>query len=394
MPTSVKHAFLLAACLTLGLAACDGQTQASAPPQQKPQPVEVSIMTVERQAVPITVELSGRTSAFRISEVRPQVTGIVKKRLFDEGSLVVAGQTLYQIDAAPYEASLASTRAEVQRAEATLWAARAKAERYNKLVSVDAVSRQNYDDAMAALKQGEAQVAAAKAAVAAAEINLAYTNVKSPISGRIGKSAITEGALVTANQAATLAVVQQLDPIYVDVTQPASDLLRMRRDIAEGRLTATADHAPVTLLIGEETYDRTGALKFSDVTVDQGTGTVQLRAVFPNEDGLLLPGLFVKARVEQGVRPHAILVAQRAVTRAANGKPQVWVVGADDTVAPRPVETERVIGTDWLISAGLQGGERIVVEGFQKIRPGSPVTAVPMTQKTTAGLAAGASHSR
>ncbi|WP_316978194.1 efflux RND transporter periplasmic adaptor subunit [Shumkonia mesophila] len=393
MTISATHASLLAAFFSLSLAACDSQTQASAPAQQ-PRPVEVSVVTLEKQAVPITVELPGRTSAFRISEVRPQVTGIVKKRLFEEGSVVAAGQTLYQIDAAPYEASLASARAEAQRAEATLVAARSKAERYNKLVTVDAVSRQNHDDAIAALKQGEAQVAAAKAAVEAAAINLAYTNVKSPISGRIGKSAITEGALVTANQAAALAVVQQLDPIYVDVTEAAADLLRMRRDIAEGRLTATADHAPVTLLIGDEIYQRTGTLKFSDVTVDQGTGTVQLRAVFPNQDGVLLPGLFVKARIEQGVRQDAIVVPQRAVSRSTDGKPLVWVVGADDTVSPRPVEIERILENDWLISAGLEDGERVVVEGFQKIRPGSHVTAVPMTPKVAAGSAAEASRSR
>lgn len=393
MTISATHASLLAAFFSLSLAACDSQTQASAPAQQ-PRPVEVSVVTLEKQVEPITVELPGRTSAFRISEVRPQVTGIVKKRLFEEGSVVAAGQTLYQIDAAPYEASLASARAEAQRAEATLTAARSKAERYNKLVTVDAVSRQNHDDAIAALRQGEAQVAAAKAAVEAAAINLAYTNVKSPISGRIGKSAITEGALVTANQAATLAVVQQLDPIYVDVTEAAADLLRMRRDIAEGRLTATADHAPVTLLIGDEVYQRTGTLKFSDVTVDQGTGTVQLRAVFPNQDGILLPGLFVKARIEQGVRQDAIVVPQRAVSRSTDGKPLVWVVAADDTVSPRPVEIERILENDWLISAGIEDGERIVVEGFQKIRPGSHVTAVPMTPKVAAGSATGASRSR
>jgi membrane fusion protein (multidrug efflux system) len=394
MSISAQHASLLAVFLSVGLAACDGQSQASAPAQQTPQPVEVSVVTVEKQAVPITVELPGRTSAFRISEVRPQVTGIVKKRLFEEGSVVAAGQTLYLIDAAPYEASLASARAEIQRAEATLAAARARADRYNKLVGVDAVSRQNYDDAIAALKQGEALVAAARAAADAAAINLAYTTVKSPISGRIGKSAITEGALVTANQAAALAVVQQLDPIYVDVTQAAADLLRMRRDIAEGRLTARAENAPVTLLIGDEAYQRPGTLKFSDVTVDQGTGTVQLRAVFPNEDGILLPGLFVKARIEQGIRQDAILVPQRTVNRGTDGKPLVWVVGADNTVSPRPIEIDRVLGTNWLVSAGLDGGERIVFEGFQKIRPGSPVTAVPATPKTTAGLAAGASGAR
>ncbi len=393
MPMIAKHAPLLAAFLALGLGACDGQTQASAPAQQKPQPVEVAVITIEKQAVPITVELPGRTSAFRISEVRPQVTGIIKKRLFEEGSVVAAGQTLYQIDAAPYEASLASAKAEVQRAEATLSAARARAERYNKLVGVDAVSRQNYDDAIAALKQGEAQVAAARAAVEAASINLAYTTVKSPISGRIGKSAVTEGALVTANQPASLAVVQQLDPIYVDVTQPAAELLRMRKDIAEGKLAAAAD-APVTLLIGTDSYARPGTLKFSDVTVDQGTGTVQLRAVFPNEDGILLPGLFVKARIEQGVLRDAIVVPQQAVTRGSDGKPLVWVVGGDNTVAPKPIQIDKVLGNNWLVSDGLKGGERIVIEGFQKIRPGTQVTAAPFAQKPPAGLAAGGTGSR
>ncbi len=394
MSRTATRISLLTALLSLGLAACDGgTTQTAAVPQQPPAP-EVAVVNVEAKPVPIIVELPGRTTAFRVSEVRPQVTGIIKKRLFEEGSLVAAGQPLYQIDAAPYEASLASARAERQRAVATIASTQAKADRYKALVTVDAVSRQNYDDAIAALKQAEAQVAAADAAIEAAEINLAYTDLTSPISGRIGKSAVTEGALVTANQSAPLAVVQQLDPIYVDLSQSAADLLRMRKEIAEGTLVANAEQAAVTLVIGNQVHGRKGQLKFSDVTVDPGTGTVQLRAVFPNEDGALLPGLFVKGRVEQGVRQTAILVPHRAVTRAPDGRPMVWVVGDDDTVSPRPVETEHSFATAWLISRGLTGGARIVVEGFQKIRPGSKVTVAAKTQDVAARPTTDAPHSR
>lgn len=393
MSLSLKHLSLLSFVLLPALAACDSQVQASA--QQPPQrPPEVEVVTVKRHAAPVTVELPGRTSAFRVAEVRPQVTGIIKQRLFEEGSTVAAGQKLYQIDAAPYEASLASARAELQMAETALSAAQTKVDRYSKLVAVEAVSRQNYDDAQTALAQSQAQVALAQAAVDAAEINLAYTSVNSPIAGRIGKSAVTEGALVTANQPTSLSVVQQLDPIYVDMSQSAADLIRMRKAIADGELVSRSEHAPVTLYLGKEPYGITGRLTFSDITVDQGTGTVALRAVFPNQDEILMPGLFVKARVEQGVREDAVVVPQQGVTRGPDGKPMVWVVDSDGTVAPRPVTTVQAVGDSWIVSDGLDGGEQIVVAGFQKIKPGIQVTPVPRSPDVAASAASGASTLR
>lgn len=358
--------------------ACKDEEQAAAPAGGAPKAVAVTVYTVEKKPLQVSTELPGRTSAFRIAEVRPQVTGIIQERLFEEGALVEAGEQLYQIDPAPYEAELASAKADLQRAEASLANANARVNRYDQLVQNDVVSRQNYDDAIAAQRQGRAEVAAANAAVDAAEINLQYTRVSAPIAGRTGKSAVTEGALVTANQDTLMTVVQQLDPIYVDMTQSASQLLKLRREIAQGQLTQTVERTPVSLILdGDNHYALQGELKFSDVTVDESTATVQLRAVFPNPNNELLPGLFVKAVIEQAVRNDAILVPQRAVGRGPNGQALVWVLGEDNTVSPKTIKTEQAMGNTWLLADGLNGGERIVMEGLLKVSPGAKVDPTP-----------------
>ncbi|PWC55699.1 hemolysin D [Azospirillum sp. TSH7] len=388
-----------AACLIVLLAGCNQQKQAGGQPQGGGPP-EVSVLTIEPQRLTVTTELPGRTAAYRIAEIRPQVSGIVLKRLFREGSDVKAGDQLYQIDPATYQASLASAQADVQKAEANLQAARNKASRYGDLVKNSVVSKQDFDDVQASLKQNEAQVAAAKAAYNLASINLNYTKVFAPISGRIGKSAVTEGALVTANQATALATIQQFDPIYVDVTQTASQLMKLREDMATGRIRpAEPGKIPVTLFLnsnasGDDTaYPAKGELQFSDVTVDAGTSSVQLRAVFPNPNKDLLPGLFVRARVEQGVAENAITVPQAAVARGPDGSARVWVVGADNKVNPRTIKTERAVGNVWLVSDGLVVGERVVVEGLQKVKPGAEVKPVP-AQNALASLPEKAASAR
>lgn len=381
----------MAASLTVALGGCQETKQAGGPPPVPPP--EVTVATIEPRPLAVTTELPGRTAAYRVAEIRPQVSGIVLKRFFREGSDVKAGDQLYQIDPAIYEAELAVAQADIQKAEANLQAARNKAARYNDLVRNSVVSKQDYDDAMASLKQNEAQLAATKAAYNLARINLDYTKVFAPISGRIGKSAVTEGALVTANQTTALATVQQLDPIYVDVTQTASQLMQLRQAMASGRIRpAEPGKIPVSLFLhaSEAPYAQRGELQFSDVTVDPGTSSVQLRAVFPNPERDLLPGLFVRARVEQGVAEGAIAIPQAAVTRGPDGSPQVWVVGDDNKVTLRPIRTERAVGNAWLVAEGLRPGERIVVEGLQKLRPGAEVKPVP-AQSTLAALpAAGA----
>jgi membrane fusion protein (multidrug efflux system) len=364
-------------CLLAPLAACNEQSAAAVPPAPPPPP-EVSVVTTQPQRVPVATELPGRTAAYRVAEVRPQVNGIILKRLFVEGGEVKAGQQLYQIDPAPYAAALQSARAELAKAQAAAKAAATKAARYKELVNRDVVSRQAFEDTIAAEEQTEAQVAVAKAAVEAARINLDYTKVFAPIDGRIGGSSLTEGALVTANQVTPLATVTQLNPIYVDVTQSSADLMRLRRDIAAGRLSGgDGAKAAVRLkLDGEQAYPEQGVLQFSEVTVDPTTGSVRLRAVFPNPQQELLPGLFVRAIVEQAVKENAILVPQQSLVRAADGSTSVWVVGADNKVAARRVTATQALADQWLITSGLEGGERVVVEGLQKIRPGIEVRAV------------------
>lgn len=360
---------------------------------QKPPagPPEVGIITIQPQRAVITTELPGRTSAALVAEVRPQVNGIIQKRVFTEGSDVKAGQLLYQIDPATYQAAFASARAAEARAEANLLPARLKEERYKELVKIKAVSQQDYENTYAAFKQAEADLAFAKAAVETARINLAYTRVTAPISGRIGRSTVTDGALVTANQAAALATIQQLGSMYVDITQSSAELLRLQQSLASGQLTkGGAARAKVKLLLENgATYPLEGTLKFSDVTVDPSTGSVTLRSLFANPQQLLLPGMFVRAVVQEGVKEQAILVPQRGVTRNPAGNPMVMVVGAEEKVEPRLIKTDRTVGDSWLVTEGLKPGDRVILEGLQKARPGTPVKAVPFGSKPAEGPPAG-----
>ncbi|MHB8150982.1 MAG: efflux RND transporter periplasmic adaptor subunit, partial [Desulfobulbia bacterium] len=328
--------------------------------------------------VTLTMELPGRTSPRLIAEVRPQVGGIIQERLFVEGSEVKAGQVLYRIDPATYQAAYASAKAALARAEANLLPARLKEERFRELVAINAVSRQEHDDASAMLKQAEAEVAANQAVVDAARINLDYTSVKAPISGRIGRSTVTGGALVTANQAAPMATIQQLDPVYVDVVQSSAELLRLKRNLANGEIKGQdAGQTKVTLVLEDgSSYPQEGVLKFSEVAVDQSTGSVTLRALFPNPEQLLLPGMFVRAIVQEGVSEQAILVPQRGVSRNPKGEAMVMVVGADEKVEQRVIKVSRTVGDNWLVSDGLQAGERVILEGIQKARPGTQVKVV------------------
>ena len=354
-----------------------GKKPAGGPPPSGPP--EVGVVVVKPERVALTSELSGRTAPYMIAEVRPQVGGIIQKRLFTEGSDVQAGQVLYQIDPASYQAAFASAKASEARSEANLIPARLKEGRYKDLVKIKAVSQQDYDDAYAALKQAEADVAATKAAVETARINLAYTRITAPISGRIGRSTVTNGALVTANQPAALATIQQLNSMYVDVTQSSSELLKLKQNLASGLLKqGGASQARVKLLLEDgSAYPLPGTLKFSEVTVDQSTGSVTLRAIFQNPKQILLPGMFVRAILEEGVSPQGILVPQRGVSRNPKGEAVVLLVGAEEKVEPRLIKVVRTVGDDWLVSDGLKAGDRVIVEGLQKARPGTQVKAVP-----------------
>ncbi|MFT3847956.1 MAG: efflux RND transporter periplasmic adaptor subunit [Propionivibrio sp.] len=380
--TAIASALILAAC-----------GQSNAPAGMAPgagAPPEVGVFTVETQTVPVTSELSGRTVANVIAEIRPQIGGIVQKRLFREGGDVKAGELLYQIDPALYQASFDSASAALAKAEANVSTTRLKAQRYQELIADKAVSQQAADDAKTALLQAEADVASAKAAVEAARINLAYTRIVSPIAGRISKSAVTQGALLTANQATPLATVQQLDPINVDVTQTSTEILQMKRAMEEGRIKGSGDgQAKVKLILDNgEVYPVEGKLAFSEATVDAGTGSVTLRAVFPNPKRDLLPGMYVRAVIEQGVRENSIVVPQQGVAHDPQGNAVGMVVNAEGKVEARPLKTERAIGNQWLVSDGLQAGDKLIVEGLQKARPGAPVTAVPVGAKAAAPQAA------
>jgi membrane fusion protein (multidrug efflux system) len=347
---------------------------------------EVGVMTITTAPVTLTMELPGRTSPHMLAEVRPQVGGIILKRLFTEGSDVKAGQVLYQIDPATYQATSASAKAALARTEANLTTVRLKAERFRELAAIKAVSQQEYDDVSALLKQVEADVAVSQAAVDTAHINLEYTSVKAPISGRIGRSTVTDGALVTANQAAPMATIQQLDPVYVDVTQSSAELLRLKRNLANGQIKGKNEsQAKVKLLLEDgSSYPQEGTLKLSEVAVEQETGSVTLRALFPNPDQLLLSGMFVRAILEEGTNDDAILVPQRGVTRSPNGSAMVMVVGAEEKVEPRVIKVSQTVGDNWLVSDGLKAGDRVILEGLQKARPGTAVKVVPFGSKPDA----------
>jgi membrane fusion protein (multidrug efflux system) len=345
---------------------------------------EVSVITIETQRVTLSTELSGRVAASLTAEVRPQVGGIIQNRLFTEGSDVKAGEVLYQIDPASYQAAHDGAQAALAKAEANLLPVKLKADRYKELLTSEAVSGQDLDDAVAALKLTEADIQSAKASLEAARINLAYTKVTAPISGRIGRSSVTNGALVTASQPTPLATIQQLDPVYVDVTQSSSDMLRLRKALESGRTTTSEKQAKVALTLDDGSqYPQPGILKFTEAFVDESTGSVTLRTLFPNPKLTLLPGMFVRATLEEGVREQGILVPQRGVTRNPAGSAMVMTVGADEKVEPRVIQADRTVGENWLVNEGLKPGDRVILEGLQKARPGTPVKAVPFEEKTS-----------
>jgi len=359
----------------LSMTACRRQ----AGPQQAPGLPEVATVTVERKPVLLTTELPGRTSPYLIAEIRPQVNGLILKRLFTEGADVKAGQELYQIDPAPFQAAINNARAALGRAEASLPAIQSRADRFRQALADKAVSQQDFDDADAALKQAQADVEYWKAMVETAQINLNYARVVSPISGRIGTSTVTDGAIVTAYQPTPLATIQQLDPIYVDVPQSTTELLRLKWRLEDGRLTRDGTNASqVELLLPDGTrYRHQGTLQFQDISVDPTTASVRWRMVFPNPDGVLLPGMFVRAVVKEGVNEQAILIPQQTVSRDPKGNPVALVVDAEGKVAQRPLKVERTIGDQWLVSAGLEAGDKVIAEGMQKARPGAAVKEVP-----------------
>ncbi len=351
---------------------------------------EVSVITVQPQKVELTTELSGRVAASLTAEVRPQVSGILLKRLFIEGADVKEGDVLYQIDPSSYQAAFDGAQAALAKAEANLAPVKLKAERYEELKKSEAVSVQDYDDAVATLKLTEAEILSAKAALEAARINLAYTKVTAPISGRIGRSAVTNGALVTANQATPLATIVKLDPVYVDVTQSSTDMLRLRKALESGLLRSGAKQAEVTLTLDDQSqYPETGVLKFSEAFVDEATGTVTLRTQFPNPKLTLLPGMFVRAKLTDGVRENAILVPQRGVSRNPAGDATVMAVNEQNIVEQKVIKADRTVGNNWLVSEGLKPGDKVILEGLQKARPGTPVKAVPFGEKPQAPPAPG-----
>lgn len=366
-------------CLAAVVAAAALATGCGAPSGPMPGGMtpEVVVVTLKPQSVALTRDLPGRVSAYLVAEVRPQVSGIVKQRLFTEGSSVKAGQPLYELDDAIYRAQLNSARATLQKAQATEAAAQLTAARAAEMIKIDAVSAQDNDNAIAALAQAKADVAAAQAAVDSSAVNLGYAHIVSPISGRIGKSGITQGALVTAQQAEALATVQQLDPIYVDVNQSSSEWLQLKQDIDAGRVQAGASGAPARIVLETGTaYPTEGKLQFTDVTVDPTTGNFLLRVVVANPNALLMPGMYVRAVVGEGTRPQGLLVPQRGVTRDAKGAAIALVVGADGKVEQRELQVSRTVGDQWLVEGGLADGDRVIVEGLQKVKPGMAVKVV------------------
>ncbi|MFA5073130.1 MAG: efflux RND transporter periplasmic adaptor subunit [Nitrospirota bacterium] len=363
-------------------------------PKQPPPPPEVSVIMVKPQRVALTMELPGRTSAHLLAEVRPQVNGVIQNRLFTEGSDVKAGDILYQIDPAMYQAAYNNAKATLARAEANIIPAQLKAQRFEELIKIQAVSRQDYENATAALKQAAADVESARAALETARINLAYTRVAAPISGRIGRSSVTTGALVTASQPSALATIQQLDPIYVDVTQSSSEMLRLKQALASGQLKKSGrTGAKVKLLLENGIpYSLEGTLKFSEVTVDQSTDSITLRTVFPNPRHTLLPGMFVRAVIHEGIAEKGILIPQQGVNRNPKGESIALVVDDAGTVQQRLLILDRAIGDQWLVVSGLSSGDRLIVEGMQKVRPGTTVKTVPFIENKTAAAATSGSE--
>jgi membrane fusion protein (multidrug efflux system) len=360
------------------LAGCNQQPAAQSTARTvKP---EISAVTLHPQSVAITAELPGRTSAYLVAEVRPQVSGIIRNRNFKEGSEVKEGDVLYQIDPASYQAAYDSAVAALQKAEGAVPNAQAKLDRYTGLSAQSAVSQQNFDDAKSTLVQAQADVASAKAALETARINLDYTKIRAPISGRVDASTVTVGALVTAEQTTALTTIRQLDPINVDVTQSSTNLLKFRRAVADGSLKTSGDNVSVRLTLEDGTqYKETGKLEFAEAAVAETVGTLNVRAVFPNADRILLPGMYVRATIQEGVAEDSFLVPQRAVTRNTKGEPIAMFVNADGKVQQRVLNIQRSIGNSWLVSGGVQEGDRVVVEGVQRIRDGQEVNVASVT---------------
>ena len=369
----LKWSVVLAALAALWLSGC-GKSKAVAPPSP-----EAAVITVKAQRLVLTTELPGRTSPFLVAEIRPQVSGLIQKRLFTEGSDVNAGDLLYQIDPAPFQAALDNALAALGRSEANLLPVSSRAERFKKLLADKSVSQQDYEDAEGARRQAEADIKYWKATAETARINLGYARIISPISGRIGRSTVTDGAIVTTYQPVALAVVQQLDPIYVDVTQATGELLRLQKNMEQGQLRhdGTSQNTVRLILENGTPYSLEGTLQFRDISVDPSTATIILRTVFPNPKGILLPGMFVRAVIEEGVNEDAILIPQQSVARDPKGNPQVMIVDAGGKAQVRRVTIDRDVEDKWLISAGLAPGEEVIVEGLLRIRPGVPVRAVP-----------------
>ena len=375
-PPRRTHCVIAALCAGL-LAGCDaGRVDATGRGQQGGPP-EVAVVTIQPRSVTLTADLPGRTVPYAVSDVRPQVGGILKARLFTEGSRVQAGQALYRIDDTPYQAAYDSVKAKLASARAALRTAKLRADRYESLRQKKSISQQDYDDAQAALQQAEADVSQQEADLEVARVNLGYTEIDAPISGKIGRSYLTQGALVTANQSQALATIQTLDPIYVDVKQSSSELLALKRAMETGRVSNEGT-TPVTLTLDDGTaYSRKGILQFREVEVEPSTGTVTLRAQFPNPDEMLLPGMFVRATVVEGVEPNALVVPGRGVSRDERGNATALIVDDEGMVRRRELTTGRTIGSDWLVTDGISPGDRIIVEGLQHVRPGQPAKAVP-----------------
>lgn len=380
---SIVSVALLTGLLLLG---CDNQTKSS---PSRPVP-EVTVVTVQPQKVVLTNELPGRTSPCRVAEIRPQVSGLILKRLFREGSDVKAGELLYQIDSVPFEAVYENARAALARAEANLTAIQLRAKRFEELLPDKAVSQQDYDDAISALKQAMAEVKSWKAQVKTARINLEYTRITAPISGRIGRSRVTEGAIVTAYQPIPLATIQQLNPMYVDVPQSTTDLLRLKNLLKSGQLDQNGPSQKKVGLILDDgtTYPWKGTLQFRDVTVEPSTGTIVLRVVFPNSENILLPGMFVRAVVKEGINKQAILIPQQAVSRDPKGNPLALLVDSQSRVEQRQLTIDRAIGNQWLVTSGLDSGDKVIVEGALKVRPGATVKSVSTDETGTQNPAA------
>ncbi|KJV46743.1 multidrug transporter [Pantoea sp. BL1] len=379
---ALKPSALFCSFIALTLSGCDNSTGSETPVKNAPQ---VNVVTLHTQSLPVTTELPGRTSAFRVAEVRPQVSGLVLQRTFIEGSDVAAGQKLYQIDPAPFQAAYDNAHAALAESEANARMAQATLLRYRPLAGTQYISRQDLDKAEATAAQTRANVESAKAALNSARINLNWSSITAPIAGRVGRSSVTEGALVQNGQTDALATIQQLDPLYVDVTQSSQDYLRLQQELASGQLQQNNGKARVQVILTDgSVYPQQGSLAFSDVTVDQTTGSITLRAIVPNPQHALLPGMFVRARLDEGTNPQAILIPQQAVTRTPRGDATTMVVSTDNKVEVRTLSVSQTEGDQWLVTGGVQSGERVIVSGIQRAQPGQSVVPVDITANATA----------